>query len=71
MEAIDFYYIERPQGCNEFMLFARYSNMPPTCFHGTLSLMTKIKRVRNKWLNVEWVKASKPKLHLKEGVKNI
>ena len=43
MERIDFYTLEKPQGHPEWMLFARFENMPQQSWHGSKSLMKKVK----------------------------
>jgi len=66
--AIDFYYVEQPQGHNEHMLFARYENMPQTVYHGSKKFMNDIKQGLNEILNRKYNEQGRPTLFEKDNI---
>ena len=64
----DFYYIEMPKGHNEFMLFAKFDNMPQTCYHGSKKLLEEIKQKLNEKLNKAYVLEGSPIMNFKSSV---
>ena len=67
MKEIDFYYIEKPQGSSEYMLFARYDTMPQTAYHGTKRLMDNIHTTLNVVLNKKYNEQGRPELIVKSS----
>ena len=67
VKEIDFYYVERPQGYNEYMLFPKYDNMPPTAYHGSKKLMNKLHKDINVILNKKYIESGSPTLFLKDS----
>lgn len=63
----DFYYIERPEGHNEYMLFAKFDNMPPQAYHGTKKRMEEIKAILNEKLNKAYIAEGSPEMIFKSS----
>ena len=63
----DFYYIEMPKGHNEFMLFAKFDNMPPQSYHGTKKRMEEIKAALNEKLNKAYIVEGFPEMFFKSS----
>ncbi len=63
----DFYYIEKPKGHNEYMLFAKFDNMPPQAYHGTKKRMEEIKTILNGKLNKDYAAEGFPEMIFKSS----
>ena len=64
---IDFYYVECPQGHNEYMLFPKYDNMPPKAYHGSKKLMNELHVDINVILNKKYIESGSPTLFFKDS----
>jgi len=65
---INFYYVEKPKGHNEYMLFTRYENMPQKAYHGSKKLMNDIHKGLNKILNRKYNEQGRPTLFIKDNI---
>jgi hypothetical protein len=60
---INFFKLEKNILNNNWMLFAKFSNMPQTCYSESKSNLLKIKTDLNRAYNLQYIKENKPTLN--------